>query len=121
MRERIAAIDPRIESGRPITCLMGPWPDSETCDRRRVTYEQRCLCSKSNRICDSESVVLSLPIIAAKHFEEYHHRRRLTSGRAPGEGNDLTVLCAFHGPFAAGPSLLPAPVRLRDCPLRSSR
>src|SRR5256712_583661 len=99
MRERIAAIDPRIESGRPIAFLPGTWPDSKTRDRRRVTYEQRGLCGKSNRICDSESVVLSLPIIAAKHFEEYHHRRRLTSGRAPGEGNGFTVLSRVHRPF----------------------
>src|SRR5437899_12758131 len=121
MRERVAASDTRIESGSPITCLIGPWPDSETCDRRRVTYEQRCLCSKSNRICDSESVVLSLPIIAAKHFEEYHHRRRLTSGRAPGEGNGFTVLSRVPRPFGVRPSRPRGSGRLGDCPLQCSR
>src|SRR6267143_5885611 len=34
-----------------------------------------------------KSAVLSLPIIAGEHFEEYHHRRRSTSDPAPGEGH----------------------------------
>src|SRR2546427_571041 len=44
-------------------------------------------------------IVLSRAIIAGEHFQEYHHRRRLTSGRAPGEGNGFTTLQRVCCPF----------------------
>src|SRR3989441_1829605 len=50
-----------------------------------------------------KSSVLSLPIIAGAHFKEYHHRRRSTSGPAPGEGHWFHACIARSVPFRHPP------------------